>query len=665
MGSAGIHPRLVNARRLASAGCLLAGLCLCAACASARPAVGSLAPPIPPPLSQLPALSDIPAHQTAAVNVINPAVPAAGAQMVSAGVTLGGTTTATAGADSLEYVIYALGPYDATTQPRYILLDLAGGSGTAWAAVSNYTKGSWEWVQLNEPVSAAVWLPIPRAQAFRSSDGMMFVALAVYDGAKLSFSGGTFIEDPPFNFSAQYRRIATEDSLGEGNLELVALSGDGQKVITCNFWEFNGLVHTMDASGGNVIEAALPGTAYAIYSLCVNHDGSRAFLTDQFSSIYKVEGATATRLWVFEGISQYVDAPLCCDAAGDYVYFSGSHSGGISDHDLWRASQTGALEKLVDDDAVHAGTLTALSLGTPYVSGDGGVLAFDAYYAENDTNELYVLDHGTVRQLTNHADGSRSLPRAVSGDGSTIVFSRTNWDGPNSLYAIAPDGTGLTDLGPLSYNYQGGVLTDNGNTFFFADKDNLSGVLLNTATAARFQLATSYPISLSALEPLSMSADGSRLCQRHDAFGVYGIQIADLNPAQPAGTVPLAGPLLFSPPQMVRTYPTLGVVVEVAVSDPQGVSTITGIGLSELLDGREIGLSESLPLFWELALNDKGQLGDRVAGDGIFTSVPSTAGALLNTVDEMTVRIAVQDEDYNVFFADTVLQIIGVPAASE
>lgn len=619
-----------------------------------------------PDFHQVPALNEITARQTLSVQVIDPAAPAAGPGMVSGGVAIGSPTTATAAAGALEWVIYALGPYDAATQPRYLLLDLHGSSGITWIGVSNYTAGAWDWSALNPPASATIWAAIPQAQCFRGADGFIFVALAVFDGASLSFSGGSYVEDPPFSFTASYNRIIDEVVLGAGNIAQCIMSGDGKRVFTVNWVDGGGLVHSMNSDGSNVQSIPLPVEAHPISALTVNYDGSRLFLSDGSQSIYKVEGGTATRLWVFEGTSYGVNGEIHCDAAGEYVYFGSYHTGGISDRDIWRASQAGVREKLVDDDAVGHDTVpgaTALYLCDPFISSDGGVVAFTAYFQDSFSGfELFVLDSGGVRQLTTYGDSSEVLPRAVSGDGSMVIFTRTGWVGENTLYGIHPDGSGLIDLGLFSHNYNGGCITSDGQTFFFADMPNYNGVLVDTAAATRYQLSTTNFVNLSVLGPVSMTPDGSRICYLHDFNGTYGVQIVDLNAAPAGAGAPQIDRVLFCPPQFVRTYPDNGVAIKTMVSDPQGLATITGIDLVELINGLEYSLSTDLPLYWEFDPNDNGELGDKLAGDGIFTSPPSRPGGQINALNAVTVRISVQDENGNAFLADTVLDVIGVPA---
>gem|GEM_PF-2548759 len=585
------------------------------------------------------------------------------------GVTLGSTTTATAGTENLEYVIYALGPYDELTQPRFLLMDMLGCSGEVWVGFSNYTTGTWEWHNLVQPASANMWVRLPRDQAFRDSDSMIFCIFAVYSGSTLSFSGGHFVPDPPFGFTAQYDWIVSEDDIGEGNIDKCIISGNGQKVFTINFVEGAGLVHSMDVDGSNIQSVALPSEVKGVLGWAVNHDGSRLFVTHEGQAIYKVEGETVTKLWVFDGTNYLVAAPLQCDAAGDYVYFGNHHGFGASDKDIWRVEHDDGtkLELLVDDDDItHASvpTATALTLGYPTVSADGGIVAFHAKFTGDvNSEELFVIDGGEIRQVTDYADSSDVVPRAVSGDGSTIVFTRTGWEGPDTLYAVAPDGTGTMDLGYFGHNYGGGGVNYDGSMFFFADMNNGNGVLVDTATPARYTLATEAPIYLGASGPISMSSDGSTLCFRREFDTVMGVHVVHLNDPVAVPGVPQIEWVLFSPPQYVRTYPDLGVVVEAMVSDPSGLGTVTAFGLTEIIDGLFINPNENGPTFWELDMNDDGEFYDYAAGDGVYTSFPGSPGMLINESNQITVRIGVMDEDGNASIADTVLAVIGEPAA--
>ena len=109
--------------------------------------------------------------------------------------------------------------------------------------------------------------------------------------------------------------------------------------------------------------------------------------------------------------------------------------------------------------------------------------------------------------------------------------------------------------------------------------------------------------------------------------------------------------------------------VTAAVSDAQGLATITRVQLKTLVDGLETPewMTGYEPLAcdpWNWQLYDDGTHGDRVAGDGIYTNNTLRTNPACNFYERFTlpkdvgVRIVVQDEDNNYVMADTFLTVV-------
>jgi hypothetical protein len=118
---------------------------------------------------------------------------------------------------------------------------------------------------------------------------------------------------------------------------------------------------------------------------------------------------------------------------------------------------------------------------------------------------------------------------------------------------------------------------------------------------------------------------------------------------------------------------TTRTTVTAAISDAQGLGTISWVRFKSLVDGLETPewMRDGDPLTydgWDW-LYDDGTHGDRVAGDGIYTNDTIRTNPACNFYSRFTlpkdvgVRIAVQDEDHNYVMADTCLTVVnGMPA---
>ncbi len=152
------------------------------------------APDAPAALDAVPAPGGL-AHIAAAAHAIDPAVPAldgGGQPLKSTAVVLGHPTTATAPSKQLEWVIYASGGYQVEELPLQVTLDLAGSNGTVWVGTADFGRGVWRWQAIDAPFAAGMLVQVPSPQqAYRSSDGLFLMALGVYDGSVLNFSGAT------------------------------------------------------------------------------------------------------------------------------------------------------------------------------------------------------------------------------------------------------------------------------------------------------------------------------------------------------------------------------------------------------------------------------------------------------------------------------------------
>ena len=145
--------------------------------------------------------------------------------LASSGVTIGKPATATAAAGELEWVIYPVGPFGPLNQPNELGLYLEGSSGSVWAGVADYGANAWRWYLFDNPGSEMESRQINGDQFWRDSDGMTFIALAVFDGAALevrkgSLSGRSF-GDPAGPITAEFDFSIGPESLPSGQTATV------------------------------------------------------------------------------------------------------------------------------------------------------------------------------------------------------------------------------------------------------------------------------------------------------------------------------------------------------------------------------------------------------------------------------------------------------------
>jgi hypothetical protein len=386
-----------------------------------------------------------------------------------------------------------------------------------------------------------------------------------------------------------------------------------------------------------------------------NRYGTRTFYLDgAHQRIYRVEGGRAVEILDvddYEEINAVLQIATTDD--GGYIYF-------IEDRDdLWQMWHGGGTPtKVIEDTLVprsDSGGNKGWAVREFALSADGGVIAFKLggyhdptnYYGITEKEELFVWDHGVIRQLTNSPEPALRTNITISGDGSIIVFS-TNVP-ENRWYSIHSDGSYLTPLGQAAPF--GGVALDYfGHQMLYGEAHAGNARLASTDGTGGLDL---FPLrGLQWPSELHMSDSGDTI-----SFVQGGaLYVGSLNPSYFASNGPIIQSITFDPPLMIRDAADGQVLMTVQISDPQGLDDIVSIKTYGLLNGRLEGNVANLPVRFDWDAVDDGTGADAVAGDGIYTH----AGRPGYTVDEhaqMTVRVVVTDSGGAVAVADAVLRI--------
>lgn len=469
-----------------------------------------------------------------------------------------------------------------------------------------------------------------------------------------------------FTFYAIYDRLADDDSIG-AHLTHSAMSGDGEKLIFAG-WIYatnTPVLYTVDADGSNLTQISLPNLdGRSVEGLTIDQDGSRAFFRASkvphgaTAWVYKVEGGTATKIFQTADSAEIDSAEtIQTTANGEYVYFLDD---GVNDNDVWRVGHAGGTPtKIIEDTDVTNNGYAGAQVAEFAISADAGTIAFFLFgYWDGVCHpkpELFVKDGGGYRQLSS---GFYWMPRdvTISGDGNTIVYGN---DDTYKWTAIRADGSNKIELEALGYGELGG-LTYDGSQMFYRDHFSDGARLISTDGLSRLHLFPGWsPIFIAATDNLDISDDGRRVAFTFE-YNAYpykeALYIGYLNDPDAVPDAPTIHNITFDPASMPRGDANASVTISSQISDQQGLADIERTSTDEMLDGLHEGDSYRLPVFIHYAAHDDGSPPDGIADDGVFSTSGVPAGAI-DTVEQMTVRMAAQDASKTVVLADTILLV--------
>ena len=494
-----------------------------------------------------------------------------------------------------------------------------------------------------------------------------FLVMSVVPVCGLSDFGSSDVLQDDFSFYAVYDRL-----LNSFDFTHAAMSGDGNKLIYFGRDKTSLIyaVYTVNTDGTGLTQIALPDLEGAgIGELAIDHDGSRAFF--MAGGVFcKVENGVATKIFDRDDYPDIggILSQIQTTADGGYVYFLDDAP---SDNDVWRVAHSGGSPELVIDDVlVQRDGGVGKQVQEFAISDDGSTIVFalHGYAGESGYRskcELFVRDAtGGYRQLTNDDDDVWKVYPAISGDGSTIVFyvgsPQYKW------YSIKSDGSAKIFLEDGGYNTGGPVLNYDGTKMFYNDQKANGGRLVNTDGSGGLDLFPVWNVvTIAARTDLCINDDGHRIS--FISFGSISIFPSDhvvyigyLDNITAVPDAPIIESIAFDPPAMPRGDPDAVIVLTSEISAPQGLADIKCTITDELVDGRLERRYDNIPVRFYHAANDVGRAPDETAGDGIFSSA-GTPAPKIDELDQMTVRMGVEDASGTVVVADTVLFIGEVP----
>jgi Tol biopolymer transport system component len=466
-----------------------------------------------------------------------------------------------------------------------------------------------------------------------------------------------------FSFYAVYDNLVNTESHNV-NCEHAAMSADGSKMIfSCRNDDTNDLLlYTINSDGTNLTPIALPGELTYIMQVVINKDGTRAFF-HQGSEIYKVVGSTAAKIYDYE------DHPepggfysIRITATGEHLYLHTATS--YRTGSIWKMDHTGAgIVKVFEYKDVQRDGGTGAGIVDFDISDDAGILAFILKGYDDSENkfhykyELFTLDGSGFHQLTNDNENILKDFPAISGDGSTIVFSSAGPD--NKWYSIQSDGSNKIPLEDKYSDVFGPVLNFDGTKMFYNDDGTEGGRLVYTDGTKRIDLFPhTYPYYLNIHGGVSVTEDGNMISFifRY-GYDYYGLYVGYLNPSLILFDGPAVESINFNLPVMPNNNPEAEIVLNSQISHPQGLDDILATATDILLDGiRKPPGSSETPVRFYHAMNDEGNEPDQTANDGIFSSV-GKPGPNIDQHKSVIVRVGAMDMNRNAVVADTILYI--------
>jgi hypothetical protein len=119
------------------------------------------------------------------IDALEPATDEQGQALTGGSVNLAEQGAELASTGGMSWVVYSVTPATAAV-PDQLQLKFASRDGAVWAALPDFTKGRWDWIQLDSGTTVQVAFN----SASRMKDGATYVTLAVHGGATAVFSGG-------------------------------------------------------------------------------------------------------------------------------------------------------------------------------------------------------------------------------------------------------------------------------------------------------------------------------------------------------------------------------------------------------------------------------------------------------------------------------------------
>jgi hypothetical protein len=478
----------------------------------------------------------------------------------------------------------------------------------------------------------------------------------------------------PMAWYAEYQRVIDSESLGE-DIGPAVLSTNGEMIFfaNANGWT-DRRVYSMNIDGSNLQSYNIPDGNGFIEAVDCHYDGCRAFFYAPADyMVYKLENSmiTGINLWREEDGPGFLNSNFDALDDGQWVYFSDGQ-------DIWKIFHTGvSLQRAINDSDVDRDGGPGCMVQNFAVSADGSSIAFILWgYLDGGTPVFkpdifnWYITYG-IRQSTfdgNTITKGTSELGIAGNDTEKLENYRTvyaGYNGESRYYSIFADGSDKTPLWNLGFNYGGMNVTYDGSHVFY--RDALAGGGRFAATdgssilelfppwdVTNITLEATYVMGINRMESRIMFMMGGALYVGYIGYhGEYGF----LKSLGSVDDAPMIESISFVPPYLERGNPDARVMMTVYVSDPDGQSDITNMANDEMLEGIKIGNnSEPVPAYFYAYPRDDGSWPDLVANDGFWTTQGQPGGEI-NSLDEVTIRIAAMDASRTVVVADTELGI--------
>ncbi len=460
------------------------------------------------------------------------------------------------------------------------------------------------------------------------------------------------------------------------DLKLSTMSSNGKIVVFYgntyfDYTQHHALfIHNFESTTEPIEVPLLPrtGSLNANASMVSNADGSRIFFFARdnddisgFQELYMLNGLTGELTVIFHTSSiREFPQDIATDATGNYLYFNEGDNGDRGH--LWRVAASAGATPSVD---INQSSLTHPSGGTVRfidqmdISDDGQTITFfvngripaDGSATVRTDKELFVKTATGIRYITNNDVNSKDH-LVISGDGSTIVYSTSEWmvTTPN---AVVESQIKIED----GYNNRGfrpGITTDGTTIFASSNPNGVSNpqtYLIKTDGSGREMVE---PGQISFLD-LHLSGDGKRVFFKNRKYiypnGWYNMTVGTFNRSLWATKVPKITSINYPSDMFAKLENNERFDITIGVSDPQGDMSIVDVKKTVFLpNGYEAGGSAGSiavsPWINASAINLYNTEGYR------GTDWPSD--------DPVRVRFSVEDEDGNVAYADTMIKKVRV-----
>lgn len=375
--------------------------------------------------------------------------------------------------------------------------------------------------------------------------------------------------------------------------------------------------------------------------------------------------------------------PYSLTILGDQIYLFFKHDAGWDDGEerynrgIYTAALGGPVSKIMDIDQLtgdqNMNFLRYLGSGA---TSSLNLFSWNTNYFNPPAQGMYKTE-GPARipdEAHTYVWSEQDLYQHVISDDGTKALYQAKDNGPVSLYFVDMASGAKTFLNQTAdlNGYLAPTMSPSGAYAFFSNMGNKQ-TRMNLATGDQrdtfaYHFTESRCVSAYTISDITTDDRfyfvGSK-CEG-DVAKIHRIDMAPTDFSQ----APNITSIEFTPSVLLNDG-TSQVTVTAAVSDAQGLETISWVRMHSLVDGLEKPewlINE--PISYDWTLYDDGTHGDQAAGDGIYTNDTIRAKLDSNFYQQFSlpknlgIRIIARDENYNYVMADTVLKVANTLATN-